>query len=115
MLKKIQDKEAKKAQKKANKQIQQQDSDTDENEEDDEDDYDEEDEDSDDQEDLEDEGLEGLHGEEKAKPNDDMMEDGEERPVKNKKPHDSNVSDDDYEEDNYNVSKNRSKYFIFSV
>ena len=41
-----------------------------------------------------------------------MMEDGEEHQVKNKKGHDENVSDDDYQEDNFNVSKIRSKYFI---
>jgi hypothetical protein len=57
--------------------------------------------------------LEGLHGEEKAKGNDDMMEDGEVHHVKNKKTHESNISDDDYEEENFHVSKIISQYFIF--
>jgi hypothetical protein len=37
--------------------------------------------------------LEGLHGEEKTKGNDDMMEDGEEHQVKNKKVHNDDNSD----------------------
>ena len=42
-----------------------------------------------------------------------MMEDGEVHHVKNKKTHESNISDDDYEEENFHVSKIISQYFIF--
>ncbi len=42
-----------------------------------------------------------------------MMEDGEEHQANNKKVQDGNISDEDYQENNYNVSKIRSKYFFY--
>jgi hypothetical protein len=57
--------------------------------------------------------LEGLHDEDKPIGNTDMMEDGEEHQANNKKVQDGNISDEDYQENNYNVSKIRSKYFFY--
>jgi len=57
--------------------------------------------------------LEGLHGEEKPNGNIDMMEDGEEHQTNIKKPNDGDISDEDYQDNNYYVSKIRSKYFYY--
>jgi hypothetical protein len=55
--------------------------------------------------------LEGLHGEEKPNANTDMMEDGQEHQTNNKKANDGDITDEDYQDNNYQVSKIRSKYF----
>jgi hypothetical protein len=57
--------------------------------------------------------LEGLHGEEKPSGNTDMMEDGEEHQATNKKAIDGDITDEDYQDSNYHVSKIRSKYFYY--
>jgi len=57
--------------------------------------------------------LEGFHGEEKANGNIDMMEDGDEHQTNIKKPNDGDISDEDYQDNNYYVSKIRSKYFYY--
>lgn len=40
-----------------------------------------------------------------------MMEDGDEHQTNIKKPNDGDISDEDYQDNNYQVSKIRSKYF----
>ena len=42
-----------------------------------------------------------------------MMEDGEEHQANNKKAIDGDITDEDYQDSNYHVSKIRSKYFYY--
>jgi len=42
-----------------------------------------------------------------------MMEDGDEHQTNIKKPNDGDISDEDYQDNNYYVSKIRSKYFYY--